>query len=334
MIVFDTQPSQALLDYLGGRLSSRREASFSSDPAFRPMLEQFGIKPARASVVLNSARVANLRRHLSPPEAAFSTYLSEMQESAAMLRDLLRMLNEEQDDITRRAFQRTKRLLPAQARVDEATVVFLPMRYDARVDFTTVYLDPMLALLVGQAGVTKMLAHELHHIGRYALTRENLGGISADPKLTDLPSTLRYWVSLLELEGIADCVFDLTEFDLPVHRKMIEQRSNVRQHYGRFLAKIEVALLQLPPSSGRPRPPSASVQALIRSHVHPLGRRLAEAILSGLGRARLAACVGDPTEFVNSYQEVARSRGAFEFGPVLVARLQKGWDPEAGSRVG
>lgn len=327
VIVFDTQPSQALLDFLAGRLSSEKDSSFASDPALGPMFKQLGIRSTRASLVLNSARNANLRRQLSPTEAAFSEYLSAMREGAAMLRDLMRALVEEQDDLTHRAFARTKKFLPSHVRVDDATVVLLPMGYDARVDYTTVYLDPMLALLVGQAGVSKLLSHEFHHLGRYAITGENLSGMStrAESKLTDLPSTLRHWISLLELEGIADCVFDMTEFDLPVHRKMIAERNRVRQRYGRFLAKIEVALLRVPPTSGRPRSRSPAVQTLLRSHVHPLGRRLAETVLTGLGRARLVECVGNPPEFLNSYQEVARKQGAFQFGPVLVARLQREW---------
>jgi hypothetical protein len=246
-----------------------------------------------------------------------------MRERGEELRAILARFKKEEPQILDAAFRRTRDYLPREASLPEATVVFLPIGYDSRVDGSSIYFDPVMAVMIGREGVTQLLSHELHHVSRFEMTGEVISGMGMvlDPWLADPNGLVRLWAALLEMEGIADCVFDLSELKLPTHRQMIAARERVYRAYAYHLKTVQKALLQGGHGAAGPSTQHVNLAPRVLEHVHPIGARLAREIQDGLGRADLVECVGKPGLFLRRYQQVARSKGLFQFDPSLLARL-------------
>lgn len=323
MASFDLLPTLEILDFLGTDRPEEAATRFASTPTMTTVLRRFEVAQKRGPICLDMVSDPTSSTPRSAAEGLLISHLSLLRERDAELRELLKELQHEEEIILERAFSRTREFLPRSTPLGEVSVVFVPLGYDARVDSNTVYFDPLLALLIGREGVTQFLSHELHHVGRFRMTGDNLSGMDLDlgARMADHRTFVRFWVSLLEMEGIADQIFDLAQLQLPVHRARVEERKRVKEQYAEHLSHAQDALLERGEKGTVPRQDLAPIASQVLENVHPLGARLAGDILGTLGKERLVEGVGRPERFLDLYQEVARSKGLFEFDPYIVTEL-------------
>jgi Putative zinc dependent peptidase (DUF5700) len=322
---FDPRPANRVLDLLSEGPSRAKARELLRDRTIRRMPEQFGLRLDRAASCLCAASADETAGRRSPTEGRFIAHLATMLKTADELKAFLAGLQREEQRILEAAFSRTRDYLPRGASSPGATVVFLPIGYDARVDRRTVYFDPVLAGIVGREGVVKLLSHELHHVARFELTGEAISGmgLALEPWLADRDGLVRLWATLLEMEGIADCIFALSEFDLPLHRRMISERKRVYREYAEQVSRVQKLLLRERGKKISLRFRRRVLAPLVLEHIHPVGARLAHEILNGLGRAKLVECVGRPELFLLRYQEAAGKKRLLRLDEGLLARLSR-----------
>lgn len=319
----DGQPTLRLLADLAHGEPGSPAIRLRSNPTLRVAFHMANLPPGRAWRIADGIRDGELRVGTSIEERRFARYISQLKSLETGVTESLAKLKNAFSRIRRRSAEEAQSLLPARVGLERARVVFVPLHFDAMVDRTTVYFDPLLALMVGERGVTRVLTHEFHHIGRFLLTGENISGINPrlDPRHLTWTGLIRFWASLLELEGVADLVFDVKDLALPVYRPMMARRECVTSTCARHLRRAERILLDRPVNSrAERRAIGRAVQILLRDG-HPLGKRLAEAILDEFGKPRLIQCVGRPERFFRAYQDAAANSGLFRFSEELLASI-------------
>ncbi len=281
------------------------------------------LPPGRAWRIVDRVRDGQHEAGKSIDELRFARYLSHLKSLEPGVTESFVRLKTAFPKIRERSAERAQSLLPSRVRLERARVVFVPLDYDAMVDRTTVYFDPLLALMVGEDGVARILSYEFHHIGRFLLTGENVSGMNPklDPRHLTWTGLVRFWASILEMEGIADLVFDVKDLQLPIYRPMMARRERVTSSYGQHLRRAERILLNRPVSSrAERRAIGRAVQVVLRDG-HPLGKRMAETILVEFGKRRLIQSVGRPERFFRAYQDAAAQSGLFQFSEELLASL-------------
>jgi hypothetical protein len=255
--------------------------------------------------------------------APLADYLRELVQQRDPLRRLCTELDRAEARLKSSAFQETSALLPEGADLGTPRIVVVPLGYDFRTDRNDLYMDPLAALALGLEGIRKTWAHEFHHIARYRLTGVNLSLMRPDEEAPPSAGTAlaQEWATWLEAEGIADCVSNMTETDVPALRSAAAERRRQMEGYGELLAatcaRLRGELSRSPPRVDH----LLKLRSELRGSAHPVGARVARAVLDEHGRAALAACVGHPAELVRRYEEVAARRGLAVFDPEVASAL-------------
>ncbi len=298
----------AALEEGAGR--SRLEAILA-EPGMDLMFPALGISPEDGMKYLEAARDPTAEADLGEVERFFVSYVRELAGSRKQLLSLLHDLNEEELDLTRRAFRRTRAFLPPGCELGAPRLVVLPIMYDFRTDQETVYMDPVAALSLGPEGVCHTLAHELHHVARYRFTGENLTLMR--PEQGDRPKSPREvfveWATWLEAEGIADCASNMIETDVPALRAAAAERRHQMVNYARLLSGVLARFRDL---SSQPASSTAELEGVrtqARQLAHPLGARIAGEIMETFGRSSLVECVGRPGTFLTRYNLAVTPKG-------------------------
>lgn len=224
-----------------------------------------------------------------------------------------------EDEVVASAWSRAARLLPPVEAPRHLRLVFLPLGLDFRTDGETVYMDPLASVSLGLEGVGVTLAHELHHVGRFLVTGENLTLMEpyARGRLHGVPDVLRNWASWLESEGIADCVSNVTETDVPVLHDVVERR---RRQLGDVPALLSDSLEKLGAALDQGPAGADALEELdrdLRALAHPIGAGMAGAIRSLGGTLSLVGCVGRPKVFLQRYNDAALGTAHPRFGDRL-----------------
>ena len=319
----DTLPTRRLLGELTRTGPVPSAARVRSVRSLGVSFQVYGPRPARGWRIVEEIRKGRRGTWKDSNERRWALYLAALKSGGPRVLKSLLLLQRKAPAIRRRSAARAQALLPVPVRLERAGVVFTPLDYDAMVDGNTVYFDPLLASMIGATGVARLLSHELHHIGRFLLTGENISGL--DPRLASRQLTwtelIRFWASLLEMEGIADMVFDVRDLSLPSYRRAMARRDRVASSYGPHLRRVERILLKRP---GGPRAgPGAMGRAMqvVLKDAHPLGKRMAETIRTEFGKQSLVRSVGHPERFFRAYQDAAVAARSFQFSEELLASI-------------
>jgi putative zinc-dependent peptidase DUF5700 len=319
--MFDARATRELLDALRSGADESALGSLLSSSDLDLIFPAVGLTAAVGIGYLRGVLDPVARARLDPEGGQVVDYFLSLLGRRDAFETLLVELEARGPELVRAAFEQTCRFLPDGCELGTVRYVLLPLGYDYRTDRETVYMDPAVSLEYGLAGIQHSLAHELHHVARYRLTREELTLMRPDavPPPQDLPGVFREWGSWLEAEGIADCVANATQFEVPQFRGAAEER---RRQMTEYQTILEVALEPFRPEATAPDAPGlVDLRQRLRSLAHPIGYRMAEAIESEYGSAALRTCVGQPRTFLTLFNEVARSRSLVEFPPSLIEQM-------------
>src|SRR5271157_833629 len=306
--MIEAEDTLAFVSALEEQAPTSRFESLFQRPELCLMFPAVGIPTAQGIELLEAIRDPARRGDLDEEGRMVAAYLDDLVQNRKPFERLLQDLRGKEAELLRSAFEKTREYLPESCRLGSVRLVFLPIGYDFRTDEETVYIDPLAALQHGLVGIRKTLSHELHHIARYRLTGENITMMRQDegmrPRL--LPDVFRKWSTWLEAEGIADCVWNITDTDIPALRPAVERRRQQMAEYQRFLGDALAQFHTELAGSAADGPVREAFRTELITIVHPVGARMAGAITSGLGRPALVDCVGRPGNFLRRYNEAAK----------------------------
>lgn len=323
--MIESDAVESLISTLNGSPNSQTlDALFSTGDLSR-VFPALGIPQSLGMMCLQAVVDRQIPESLGEPGRQICDYLSAYRQIGVDFERFVRSFREHESEIVESAWDRAAELLPASAGPASVKLVLLPLGMDFRTERETVYIDPLAALALGLDGVESTLSHELHHVGRYLATGQNLTLMAPEPLDVGhgVPGIFRNWSVWLEAEGIADCVSNVTQTDVPpLHAAVSRRRREMDEHP----LLLRQSLDQL--SKAQARAPVTPEDLLelrnrLRNLAHPVGARMAEAIQSKLGRSALVDCVGRPAEFVLKYNQVARSTAGAEVGSRFTAWLNR-----------
>ena len=247
-------------------------------------------------------------------------YLENLVQVRPRFEALLREFRESEADLTASAFETTRRLLPESCSLGRIRLVFLPLGLDFRTERETVYMDPLASVQYGLEGIRRTLSHEFHHVARYRLTGVNLTLMepSETRRPESLADTFRVWVAWLEMEGIADCVSNATQVEIPSLREGIEERRRQMDQYATLLGGALDSFRAANRGQASNSTALGDLQRSLGGLAHPVGARMAGYILTELGRPSLVECVGHPDRFLQRYNDVAIKKRLVGFDELFV----------------
>ncbi len=318
--MIEAEDTLTLISALEAGAPKSRIEELLDGPVLRHMFPAVGIPLDLGLRYLEAVRSPARPEGLDETENMVVGYLTELIRSRQQIERLLQELSSNEPTLVAEAFEKTRQLLPRSCGLGDVRLVLLPIAYDFRTDRETVYMDPLAAVQYGPKGIRHSLSHEFHHIARYRLTGENLTLMRPEetPPFRNLLDVVRDWAAWLELEGIADCVSNVTQFEIPALRGGIQARRRQMAGYGELL---EGGLAAVRVAEGQGESTSDELNALrmeLLSLVHPVGARLAEYILTDLGQTALVESVGHPDLFLQQYNTVARAKGLVPFDQRMI----------------
>jgi len=154
-----------------------------------------------------------------------------------------------------------------------------------------IYADITLLAILGETKAIRILSHEFHHS-----CREEIAVPYKKDRYPDIFQVL-YW---LESEGIADKVYDLgtekpdNEFEPLL--KLMQIRKQMYSNAKNYLKMFDEAVQKL----------ENPIPIFSNNAYHPVGHFMADVIESALGTRYLVKTVGDPFNFVQTYNEAAK----------------------------
>jgi Putative zinc dependent peptidase (DUF5700) len=321
--MIDAGDTLALLEAIEPGVEGRDLEALVRRPELARMFPAVGISTRRGLGYLRAAGSPTACTGLGEAGRQVVEYFGELRSRSAEFRALAADMAAQESAIVADAWSRTATLLPDSQRPPGLRFVFLPIGLDFRTERETVYMDPLAALGLGPEGIRATLAHELHHVGRYRLTGENLTLMSPEPALPpgDIRAVFREWATWLEAEGIADCVSNITETAAPILHRVAEMRRQQMRDFDQLLPPL---LARIRRASRRTEPARADLRRLrrdLRWLAHPLGARIAGAVLSSSGRPALIECVGQPKLLLQRYNDVAGGGRPARFDPETILWL-------------
>jgi hypothetical protein len=323
--MIEAEDTLAFVSALQERAPTSRFESLFEKPELSLMFPAVGIPTARGIKLLEAMLDPARGGNFDEEDRMVATYLDELVRERGPFERLLQELREAEAELLRSAFEKTREYLPESCRLGKVRLVFLPIGYDFRTDRETVYIDPLAALQHGLDGIRKTLSHELHHIARYRLTGENITMMREDerkrPRL--LPDLFREWVTWLEAEGIADGIWNITDTDIPALRQAAERRRQQMTDYQRLLGEALAQFHSTLTCSAANAPVREAFRRELMTIAHPVGARMAGAIVSDLGPASLVDCVGHPGNFVHRYNEAAKGQRLIEIDQTLLEWVER-----------
>jgi Putative zinc dependent peptidase (DUF5700) len=305
----------ALLDALQRRADRKELETLFTDPDLALMFPALGIPTADGLEMFESFLEAQAGGSFGPDAPPIFEYATDLGTHRDSLERLLVDLKEAEVELTRAAFEETRRLLPIGADLGRPRIVVLPLGYDFRTDGDSLYMDPLAALSLGLDGIRKTWSHEFHHIARFRLTGRNLTLMRPDAggSSLDMTEVVSDWAAWLEAEGIADCVSNMTQTDVPALREAAKVRSEQMADYQPLLTGALEGIHQNARVSRNSAAPFVELRSALRALAHPIGARMAGTILEVDGKSGLVDCVGKPKRFVTRYSDLASSRGLVGF---------------------
>jgi Putative zinc dependent peptidase (DUF5700) len=323
--MIDAEGTLAFVSALEEQAPSSRIEALLQRPDLRLMFPAVGIPTAQGLALLEAIRDPARRESLDEDGRMIAGYLDDLVQHRNPFERLLQELQGRESELLHSAFEKTLEFLPGSCHLGTIRMVFLPIGYDFRTDEETVYIDPLAALQHGYEGIRKTLSHELHHIARYRLTGENITMMRQDKgQPTRSPHEMfREWATLLEMEGIADCIWNITDTDIPVLRPAVERRRQQMAQYQRLLGDALAPFHRMMTDSADGAPVPEALRVELLTIAHPVGARMAEAVLRDLDRPALIDAVGHPDHFLRRYNEVAKGQRLIEIDPRLVAWAER-----------
>jgi hypothetical protein len=323
--VIEADGTLELLRALGDGTEGPQLEALLATSELKLMFPAVGIPPSYGLKYLEAVGRPESRGGLDEPGRQVVSYFEALFEGRARFSTLLDELRSREPELISGAFEGTRQFLPEGGSLGRPRLVFLPIGLDFRTDRETVYMDPLAALLYGPEGVQTTLSHEFHHIARYRLTGENLTLMR--PHETHAPTTLpalaREWASWLEAEGIADCVSNVTQGDVPALREVAERRRQQMAGYGGLLEEGQTRFRRRDVRTPLERSDGEMLRKALLEVAHPIGARVAGGIVDGLGHRALVECVGRPDLFLRRYNSLATSRRWAAFDDALVDWLKR-----------
>ncbi|MGA7922428.1 MAG: DUF5700 domain-containing putative Zn-dependent protease [Thermoplasmata archaeon] len=305
---FDATATLHLLQLVESNPSSDQLDVLLSLPDLQSMLRAFRLSKEKIIPWLRAVKGASVIGSQDETGRFVKDYFGELLRHREEIQALAVQLGEQCSAILEDAFTSTRAYLPNGSSMGDVRLVLLPLAYDCRTDRETIYMDPLSSLTYGTDGIRGTLAHELHHVARYRITREDLTLMRPDarPAPQDVPATLREWAAWMESEGVADCVSNMGQFDHPFLREAVRARRDQERNYTSILTRIFEGL----PPCNRPVTPGELVQLreTLKELAHPVGHALAAEIEQTLGRKVLVDCVGRSKRFLERFNEVASKR--------------------------
>ena len=280
-------------------------------------IASLGLTPTRAAADLAAVGDDRAVVDLGDEDGSVVAYFSDLIDQRANFERLLFDLRARESEVVAGAIARARTLLPPSVRLDEVRLVFVPLGLDFRTDAATVFMDPRAAVDLGLDGVASTLAHELHHVGRYRFSGENLTLMRPHPTGSprEMADLVRRWAAWLEAEGIADAVSNVTETDVPILHAAVERRRRQLREYPTLL---QDALREIDRAADYATETDLAgldaVAGRLLELAHPIGARMAEVVLRAAGRRGLVECVGAPGRFVARYNAAASAAGVPVFG--------------------
>lgn len=196
-----------------------------------------------------------------------------------------------QVDIKQKMYSMVKKYLPKVIEPVNITIYFVLDGGDCRGFRGEVYADITLLAILGKTKAIGLLAHEFHHSCRAEM---------AVPYEEDHFSEIFQVLFWLESEGIADKVYDLgaekpdNEFE-----PLLKLRKTRRQIYSNarnYLMLFDKAVQKL----------ENPVPIFSNNSYHPVGHFMADVIESTFGTSELVKTVGDPFNFLETYNNSAK----------------------------
>ena len=198
--------------------------------------------------------------------------------------------------------KRMRDYLPSSIPIPATKLYFVFGSGDGKIFYDEATFDLTLAYVIGLENTKGIIAHELHHMAR----NKEYGN------WTDYKG-LKFILSTLEAEGIADMVFSihsstLAHQDLPIVTMMMQ--SKAYDSVDEILKEMDELV-----SKAYPREPKQNklYRLFSKNAFHPVGHVMARRIENCLGRERLVDCVGEPVKFIKTYQTSAERDGGHVF---------------------
>ncbi|MCC2617806.1 hypothetical protein LJ739_16260 [Aestuariibacter halophilus] len=218
--------------------------------------------------------------------------------------DLLLQLNQEQGKLSQQAIELACDYFSLQASegAPHFSVAFAAFQKDARGYRSSIVMDPLFALEAGN-NLVYWLAHETHHILRHSVA------VATTPDGESAKNKSLVWVlRQLQSEGIADQIdkphtffgegyLAHSKFAKFFRNEVVKGPTRIAQ-LNDLIQEIKVCQLECDAIDERIR--KVAVMA-----GHPLGFFMADAIEKTLGRDALIVDIGDPSQFLASYNRAA-----------------------------
>ena len=324
--MIEAEETLALLAALEEGASAERLQALMQGSELKRVFPSAGIPNSLGHDCLLAVGDVDRRQQLEESGRMIVEYLEGLVQARSRFETLLREFRESEGELIASAFEATRGLLPESCSLGRIRLIFLPLGLDFRTDRERVYMDPLAAVQYGLEGIRQTLSHEFHHVVRFRLTGVNLT-LMRPPEVPPPGSpadSFREWMAWLESEGIADCVSSATQVEIPSLREGLEHRRLQMAQYGTLLEDALALFRTAVDGRAATAAGLEDIQRRLSGLAHPVGARMADYILTEVGRPALVECVGHPDRFLRRYNEVAVEKRLVRFDEPFVRWLDQG----------
>ena len=317
MSSINIQPTIDLFRLLEGKPSEKELWTAFGSVFLKESFHQFQLNGEEYDCLERISRGDFSTTGLPQNASRFVRHIKNMLDNSDRILEELTELSDNFGTVDGDAKAKAREYCPRIANCSLAEVIFMPVPYDARVKNGKIFFDPLLAADLGKNGFTGFLAHEYHHSGRMSLRR-----VIDLEQSCGCPELIYSVYEILELEGIADMVFEISQLYgiIPQLGRLRRFRQDVFEGFEGYLRSIQEVLLQAIDNKLNNRGLRTEIADILfmKGENHPVGHRMAYEIEAVFGTAGLLECVGSPSAFLKTYQKAARLRGLFTFNERIV----------------